>query len=98
MPKTKNVEKKIAVVERFTVKLRKQNGPDLHGAKDGLPPYPYKNAAPNDMTVSGYKQNRFRQVYPGYEPAVLDGDGNEVNMGQTKLSSVRATYSPASAG
>lgn len=91
MPKVKNVEKKIWDTEGFDVEFRK-NGKDVHGAKDGLPQYPYSKAAKNDMTVSEWRQKRFSQSYPGYEVAVYDGDSNEVLAGQTKLGTIRDTY------
>lgn len=40
---------------------------------------------------NGCKQTRFAATYPGYQCVVLNGDGSEAH-GNTKLSSVRATY------
>jgi hypothetical protein len=94
MPKVKNVEKKIWDIEGFDVQFR-QNGKDVHGAKEGIPQYTYLNTTKNDMTVNEWKQKRFSQSYAGYEVAVLDGDGNEV-AGQTKLGTVRDTYTEES--
>jgi hypothetical protein len=94
MPKVKNVEKKIWDIEGFSVRFR-QNGKDVHGAKEGIPQYSYANAAKNDMTVNEWKQRRFAKCYSGYEVGILDGDGNEV-PGQTKLGTVRDTYTEES--
>lgn len=90
MPKVKNVEKKIWDIEGFDVKFL-QGGKDVHGAKEGIPQYSFTNTAKNDMTVTEWKKNRFSPYYPGYDVAVLDGDGNDV-AGQTKLGTVRDTY------
>lgn len=91
MPKVKNVEKKMWDVEGFDVCI-KHNGKDVRGDKSGLPQYSYERSAKNDMTVSEYKKKRFGPNFPGYELDVLDGDGNSV-PGQTKLSTVRDSYS-----
>jgi len=91
MPKVKNVEKKIWDVEGFDVCF-KYNGKDVRGDKSGLPQYPYERSAKNDMTVSEYKKQRFDPNFPGFELDVLDGVGNSVT-GQTKLSTVRDSYS-----
>ncbi len=90
MPKMKNVEKKIWDVEGFAVTF-KQNGKDVHGAKEGIPQYVRQYAAKNEMTVNEWKENRFAKQYPGYEVEVLDGEGQAV-PGQTKLSTLRDTY------
>lgn len=92
MPKVKNVEKKIWNVEGFDVQIRHSGGKDVHGAKQGLPQYPYQNAAKNGMSISDWKKGRFAITYPGYEVAVFDGDGEEVTAGQTQLGSVRDSY------
>ena len=91
MPKVKNVEKKIWDVEGFDVCF-KHGGKDVRGDKSGLPQYTYERSAKNDMTVAEYKKKRVDQNFPGYELDVLDGDGNPV-PGQTKLSTVRDSYS-----
>jgi hypothetical protein len=90
MPKVKNVEKRIWDVEGFDVAFF-QNSQNVHGAKEGLPQYPYERAAKNDMTVGEWKEKRFNQNYPGYDVVVYDGDEEEVT-GQTKLGTVRDTY------
>ena len=91
MPKLKNVEKKIWDTEEFDVKFL-QNGKDVHGDKQGIPQYSYNKAAKNDMTVNEWKKVRFVKSYPGFDVVVLDGDGNSITAGQTKLGTVRDTY------
>lgn len=90
MSKVKNVEKKIRDVERFDAAFH-QNGKDVHGAREGIPQYPYSRAAKKDMTVNEWKQERFGKSYPGYDVVVYDGNGDAV-FGQTKISTVRDTY------
>lgn len=91
MPKVKNVEKNIWDLEHFKVEFRRPSGKDVHGAKEGLPKYRRVKAAAKGMTVRRWKQNRFNTLYPGYDVAVYDGEGNEV-PGHTKLETVRGTY------
>ncbi|MHB1544828.1 MAG: hypothetical protein ACYCS1_10835 [Gammaproteobacteria bacterium] len=95
MPKVENVEKKIEKVEGFAVQFF-QNGRDVHGAKARIPQYSYTKAAKNDMTVNDWKQNRFANSYPGYDAKVLNGDRTKVQSGQTKLGTVRDTYTEES--
>lgn len=90
MPKVKNIEKKIWDIEGFDVQFQRGTK-NVHGAKEGIPPYPYSNAAKNDMTVNEWKQIRFNNSYPGFDVAILNGDGVEA-PGQTKLGRVRDTY------
>ena len=90
MPKVKNVEKKIWDVEGFDVAFC-QNGKNVHGAKQGVPQYPYSNKVKNNQTVNDWKKNRFAENYPGFDVIVYDGDGKEVK-GQTKISTVRDSY------
>lgn len=92
MAKLMNVEAKIQKVEKFAVTFRHLvNGADVHGDKQGIPQYPYKNKDTGDHTVSEWKEKRFGPNYPGYEVDVLNGDGEPV-AGQMKLDTVRATY------
>lgn len=93
MPKVKNVEKNIWEVEGFDIQIQHLDGKDVHGAKAGLPTYPYEKQAKNSMTVREWKDKRFGQVYPGYDVAVLDGDGVIVTAGNTHLGTVRDSYS-----
>lgn len=90
MPKVKSVEKRIWDVEGFSVEFRR-DGRDVRGDKTGVPQYRYQRAAKDDMTVADWRVNRFCVSYPGYEVAVLDGDGNSVH-GSTKLGNLRDSY------
>ena len=90
MPKLKNVEKKIWDTEEFNVLFQK-SGKDVHGAKKGIPQYPFTNMAKNSMTVHDWKKRRFAKKYPGYEAVVFDADGNKV-PGNTTLGKLRDTY------
>ena len=91
MPKVMNVEKKIRDVEEFDVIMRDGNGKDLRGDKKNLPQYSYFNRLKGEKTVSQWINSRFNKIYPGLKVSVLDGDGCEV-PGQTKLSTLRASY------
>ena len=88
--KVETVEKRIANLEGFDVKFL-DNGKDVHGNKENTPQYPFTYAAKNDMTVAEWKETRFQQTYPGYDVAVLDGNGSKV-PGQTRLSTLRESY------
>lgn len=51
MPKVKSIERKIANTEGFEVAILLADGRDVRSDKDGLPTYPYQNAAPNNFTI-----------------------------------------------
>jgi hypothetical protein len=91
MPKLKSIERKIGNVEGFEVTIRHADGRDMRGDKEGLPPYQYLIAAKNDFTVAQWREQRFKQVYPGYEVTVLLADGNEAH-GVMRLATVRDSY------
>jgi hypothetical protein len=91
MAKVKNVEKRIWDLEGFAVHILHLGGRDVRGDRTGLPQYPYKNPAADDMSVEHWKTIRFRWVYPGFEVEVLDGDGRIVH-GNTKLETLRSSY------
>ena len=91
MPKLKSVERRIANVEGFEVSVRHADGRDMRSDREGLPMYPYQNAAKNDQTVAQWRETRFKQTYPGLEITVWLADGTEAH-GVTKLSTVRDTY------
>ena len=91
MAKVKNVEKRIWDLEGFAVHILHLGGRDVRGDRKGLPQYPYKIQAADDMTVEQWKTIRFRQVYPGFEVELLDGDGHPVH-GNTKLDTLRMSY------
>jgi hypothetical protein len=93
MPLLKNVEKRIWDVEQFDVIIRHADGRDMRGDKTGLPQYPYERSAKNSITVAEWKETRFFRTYPGFEVDVLDGTGQIVEAGQTRLGTVRDSYS-----
>jgi hypothetical protein len=78
-------------VERFEVTIRHADGRDMRSDKQGLPSYPYQIAAKNDFTVAQWREQRFKQVFPGYEVTVWLADGTEAH-GVTKLATVRDSY------
>lgn len=93
MPKVKSVEKKIWDIEGFDIRfINGTNGKDVRNDKSGMPQYKYERMAKNDMTVNEWKTNRFKAIYPGFDVEILNGDG-ELVPGQTKLGTVRDTYS-----
>lgn len=87
----KSAERKIAGVEGFEITIRHLDGRDVRGDKDGLPTYPYVNAAKNDFTVSQWREQRFATVYPGFAVTIWLADGTEAH-GATKLATVRDSY------
>lgn len=94
MVKVKSVEKKIWDIEGFDVDMLHPNGDNVRSDRGNLPQYDMKNMAKNDMTVKEWKEKRFSKKYPGFNVRVLDGEGNDV-PGQTKLGTVRDSYSDA---
>ena len=90
MPQLSNVEKRIAVTERFEVAFM-QNGVDVRGDKGSIPQWPYQKQSKNSMTVNDWKR-KFKEVYPGYDVVVYDGN-DEAVPGQTLLGTVRDSYS-----
>ena len=95
LPKTMstiaNVERKIRRVEGFDVRILHLGGADVRGDRTGLPQYPLRHAAAEEITVEHWKETRFRPSFPGFEVDVLNGRGRSM-QGNTKLSTVRASY------
>ena len=85
------LERKIFRIEGFEVTIRHSDGRDVHGDKQGLPTFPYQKGAKNDFTVAQWRDQRFKQVYPGYKVTVWLQDGSQAS-GVTKLATVRHTY------
>ena len=86
-----NVERKIRRVEGFDVRILHLGGADVRGDRMGLPQYPFRHAAAEDMTVKHWKGTRFHPSFPGFEVSVLNGRKRSV-QGNTKLSTVRQSY------
>lgn len=91
MPMVKNVEKKIAQIEKFEVKMLSSAGKNLNGNKKDVPQYGFSRRMSGDATVNEWIQSRFYTTYPGFDVEVLDVVGIAV-AGQTKLKNVRKTY------
>ena len=78
MPSVRTVERNIGNLEGFDVTMRDKDGKDMRSDKNGLPSFSFERGAKGDMTVSEWKEKRFKQTYPGYECDVLNGDGEAV--------------------
>ncbi|HEX3468065.1 MAG TPA: hypothetical protein VHT05_08325 [Candidatus Elarobacter sp.] len=92
MPKVGSIELKIARVESFQVRIRYPGGADVRADRQGLPSWPYERAARDAWTVADWRDGRFCNLYPGFDIDVLDGDGEVVTAGQTRLETVRDSY------
>lgn len=83
--------REIGELEGFDVEILDLSGKSLDLKTNGFPRYDFDRKAKGSMTVSEWKDRRFRKVYGGYDCRVLNGDGS-VAHGNTRLESVRATY------
>ena len=77
--------------EDFDIAVLDGNGAPVPLNSNGFRKYDYDRKAKGDMTVTEWKNTRFTNTYPGFLCIVLNGDGSEAH-GNSKLSSVRATY------
>jgi len=89
LAKVGSVELKIGRIEHFRVRIRYLNGADVRGDREGMPTWPYERGARDSWTVADWRARRFRNVYPGFDVDVLDGEGSVVAAGQTLLETVR---------
>lgn len=87
----RNQERRIKRVEGFEVNFLHPDGRDVKGNRDIGGNYTFENRAPDRFTVSHWKQNRFKDDFPGFEVEVLDGEGEAV-PGNTRLDTVRSSY------
>jgi len=87
------IESQIARVEGFHAVFVTEDKRDLRGDRTGIPGYSNRFAkkAPGRMTVEGWKQRRFRAIYPGFDADVLMANG-EPARGNTFLETVRNSY------
>jgi hypothetical protein len=93
MPKVKTVEKQIWDLEGFDAQFHYERGRDVRDDRPLSASYNgYRRQAKNDMTVAEWREGRFRKTFPGFDVAVLNGDGEPV-PGNTKLGTVRYSYS-----
>jgi hypothetical protein len=90
MPRVKNVEKRIWVVEEFDVVIMK-DGRDVRGDRMLAKQYPYENKARGSHTVAEWKALRFAKAFEGYDVEVKLSNG-ETARGNTTLSNVRDSY------
>ena len=93
MATIKRVENQIAHVEAFDVIFVTEDGRDVRGDRAGIPGYSnrFENKAPGRMTVEGWKERRFRPLYPGFDAEVIMADGTHAR-GNVLLDTVRASY------
>lgn len=92
MPILRNVQQKIYSIEGFRVRFKdRRSGRDVPDHIRNIPQYPYERMARNRWTVSGWKLERFRRTYPGFDVDVLYADGS-VCGGNARLATVRDTY------
>lgn len=93
MATIERVENQIARIEGFNAVFLTADRRDLRGDRTGIPGYSTRFAkkAPGNMTVEGWKQRRFRAIYPGFEVDVLMRNG-EPARGNTFLETVRSSY------
>lgn len=85
------LEMKIARVEGFRVRVMSDSR-NVRSDREGMPPWPYEHAARDSWTVAKWRQDRFVNLYPGFDVEVLDGDGNIVEHGRMLLETLRESY------
>lgn len=88
MSSSRELEKQIAQVERFRVRIVSGNGRRVRSDAAGFEDYPYRKAASSDLTVAGWIESRFRKHYGDYKVQVCDENGKSVH-GRTSLITVR---------
>lgn len=91
MPRVDRIERRIAEVEGFKVRILR-NGVDVRGDLDLPKHYPsYSRKANDSATVAEWKAVRFRSAFVGLDVEVLNGAGDPVH-GSTALRTVRQSY------
>lgn len=91
MASVKTVERQIGNLEGFDVRFCHPDGTDVRSDRDNIPSYPFERAAKGTMNVSAWRDQRFKQTYPGFECEVLDASGDACH-GAMLLSNVRDSY------
>ncbi len=93
MATIERVENQIARIEGFRAVFLTENRRDLRGDRTGIPGYSthFAKKASGRMTVEGWKQRRFRPIYPGFDADVLMANGQPAR-GNAFLETVRRTY------
>lgn len=84
-------ERQIGNLEQFDIAFTHPDGRDVRSDREGLPPYSFDRAARGNITVAQWRDQRFCRVYPGFDVAVFDGNGNQV-AGNMLLQNVRDSY------
>jgi hypothetical protein len=91
MATVERVERQIAKVEGFNVRIRHgRDNRDVRGDKTGIPGYDYKRRLGGARNVKDWREGRFARRYPGYAVDVLKEDGT-VAHGGTLLDNVRGS-------
>ena len=88
------VERRIYLVEGFTVTIRHLDGRNVRDDRTRMPQYRFRRALSDGANVAAWKEGRFQPTYPGFEVDVLGADGRRVH-GATLLGTVRAEYRSA---
>ncbi len=93
MATIERIEGQIARIEGFRAVFLTEGRRDLRGDRAGIPGYSqrFTKKAPGRMTVEGWKQRRFRTLFPGFDADVLMGNGVPAR-GNSFLETVRASY------
>jgi hypothetical protein len=86
------VQRRIKKVEGFEVRFKyPHNRKDVYDNKIGLPQYPYTVMARNVWNVTGWKNQRFKPNYPGFDVVAYFKDGTACN-GNCRLANIRDSY------
>lgn len=92
MPTVENVEKRIAKIETFKVRIKREmDGRDVRSDRENLPTFKRERAMKGTATVAHWRRTRFDSMYPGFGVDVLYADGT-VAAGQARLTTVRDSY------
>ena len=92
MASVKTVERQVGNLEGFDVRFCHPDGSDVRSDKTNIPLYRrFERAAKGTMSVSAWRDQRFKQPDPGFECEVLDANGDTCH-GATLLSNVRDSY------
>jgi len=93
MATIERIESQIERVEGFRAVFVTEDRRNLRGDRTGVPGYASRFAkkAPGRMTVEGWRQRRFRAIYPGFDADVLMANGTPAR-GNTFLETVRDSY------
>ncbi len=78
-------------LEGFDVEVVDRDGQVVDPKTNGFAKFDFEKRARGSITVSDWKDTRFKKTYPGYDCRVLQADGSEAR-GNTKIATVRGTY------